>query len=83
MLKEHAAGIAVAKLCRKHGINDATFYTRRKCYGEGGAGRSGPSREDDAPPRGGRRRSCRSGMTGALIEPGPRATGGSALGAAR
>ncbi len=33
VLKEHAAGIAVAELCRKHGISDATFYTWRKRYG--------------------------------------------------
>ena len=26
VLKEHQAGIAVADLCRKHGISDATFY---------------------------------------------------------
>ncbi len=29
ILKEHAAGISVADICRKHGISDATFYTRR------------------------------------------------------
>ena len=33
VLKEHAAGIGVADLCRKHGISDATFYTWRKRYG--------------------------------------------------
>lgn len=33
VLKEHAAGIGVAELCRKHGIGDATFYTWRKRYG--------------------------------------------------
>ena len=33
VLKEHAAGIGVAELCRKHGISDATFYTWRKRYG--------------------------------------------------
>jgi putative transposase len=27
ILKEHAAGIPVAELCRKHGISDATFIT--------------------------------------------------------
>ena len=29
VLKEHQAGAAVADLCRKHGISDATFYTWR------------------------------------------------------
>ncbi len=33
VLKEHAVGIGVAELCRKHGIGDATFYTWRKRYG--------------------------------------------------
>lgn len=33
VLKEHAAGIGVAELCRKHGISDATLYTWRKRYG--------------------------------------------------
>ena len=33
VLKEHAAGVGVAVLCRKHGISDATFYTWRKRYG--------------------------------------------------
>lgn len=34
VLKEHAAGIAVAELCRKHGISDATFHTwRKRCGG--------------------------------------------------
>jgi putative transposase len=33
VLKEHAAGVAVAELCRKYGISDATFYTWRKRYG--------------------------------------------------
>ncbi|GAB5375147.1 MAG: transposase [Acuticoccus sp.] len=33
VLKEHAAGIGVTELCRKHGISDATFYTWRKRYG--------------------------------------------------
>ena len=26
ILKEHAAGLGTAELCRKHGISDATFY---------------------------------------------------------
>jgi len=29
VLKEHQAGLAVAELCRKHGISDATFYNWR------------------------------------------------------
>ena len=33
ILKEHAAGLGTAELCRKHGISDATFYTWRKRYG--------------------------------------------------
>ena len=33
ILKEHQAGLSAAELCRKHGISDATFYTRRKKYG--------------------------------------------------
>ena len=33
VLKEHQAGIAVAEICRKHGISDATFYTWRSKYG--------------------------------------------------
>ena len=33
MLKEHQAGTAIADLCRKHGISDATFYTWRSKYG--------------------------------------------------
>lgn len=33
ILKEHAAGIAVADICRKHGISDATFYTWRTRFG--------------------------------------------------
>ena len=32
VLKEHQAGIAVADICRKHGISDATFYNWRKKY---------------------------------------------------
>lgn len=33
ILKEHAAGLSVTELCRRHGISDATFYTWRKKYG--------------------------------------------------
>ena len=33
ILKEHAAGLSTAELCRKHGISDATFYKWRSRYG--------------------------------------------------
>ena len=33
ILKEHQAGLTVAKLCRKYGISDATFYKWRSKYG--------------------------------------------------
>ena len=33
ILKEHAAGLSAAELCRKHGISDATFYKWRSKYG--------------------------------------------------
>ena len=33
VLKEHAAGIPVADICRKHGISDATFYIWRSKFG--------------------------------------------------
>ena len=33
ILKEHAAGLDTAELCRKHGISDATFYKWRSRYG--------------------------------------------------
>lgn len=33
VLKEHQAGLALAELCRKHGISDATFYNWRSRYG--------------------------------------------------
>lgn len=33
IVQEHQAGMPPAKLCRKHGISDATFYTWRKKNG--------------------------------------------------
>ena len=33
VLKEHAAGLSAADVCRKHGISDATFYKWRSRYG--------------------------------------------------
>ena len=33
VLKEHQAEAAVADLCHRHGISDATFYTWRSKYG--------------------------------------------------
>lgn len=33
ILKEHAAGLTTAEVCRKHGISDATFYKWRSRYG--------------------------------------------------
>lgn len=33
ILKEHAAGLSTAELCRKHGISDVTFYKWRSRYG--------------------------------------------------
>ena len=33
ILKKHRAGIALAKICRKHGIGDATSYNWRSKYG--------------------------------------------------
>ena len=33
ILKEHAAGLGTAELCREHGVGDATFYTWRSRYG--------------------------------------------------
>ena len=33
IVKEHAAGLGTAELCRKHGISDATFYKWRSRYG--------------------------------------------------
>ena len=32
-LKEHAAGLSVSDVCRKHGVSDATFYKWRSRYG--------------------------------------------------
>ena len=33
ILKEQEAGMAVADLCRKHGMSDATFYNWKARYG--------------------------------------------------
>jgi putative transposase len=33
VLKEHAAGLPAADVCRKHGISDATFYKWRSRFG--------------------------------------------------
>jgi putative transposase len=33
ILKENEAGVAVAELCRKHGMSDATFYNWRAIFG--------------------------------------------------
>ena len=33
ILKEAEAGVAVAELCRKHGMSDASFYKWRSKYG--------------------------------------------------
>lgn len=33
ILKEHEAGIAVAELCRKHGVSDSSIYKWKAKYG--------------------------------------------------
>ena len=33
MLKEHAAGVKVAEICRKHGVSDATLYKWKAKFG--------------------------------------------------
>ncbi|MGW9819971.1 putative transposase [Methylorubrum extorquens] len=33
ILKEQPAGLPVAEVCRRHGINDAAFYTWRSRFG--------------------------------------------------
>jgi putative transposase len=33
VLKEHAAGLSAAEVCRKYGISDATFYKWRSRFG--------------------------------------------------
>ena len=33
ILKEHEAGVATKDLCRKHGVNPATFYTWKAKFG--------------------------------------------------
>jgi putative transposase len=32
-LKEHEAGVAVAELCRKHGVSDASIYKSKAKFG--------------------------------------------------
>jgi putative transposase len=32
-LKEHAAGLSAAELCRKYGVSEATFYKWRSRFG--------------------------------------------------
>lgn len=31
--REHEAGVSTADLCRKHGVSNARFYTRKSKYG--------------------------------------------------
>ncbi|MET4715899.1 putative transposase [Bradyrhizobium japonicum] len=33
ILKEHEAGVSVADLCRKHGVNDASSYKWKAKFG--------------------------------------------------
>jgi putative transposase len=33
VLKEHAAGVKVAEICRKHGVSDATLYKWKAKFG--------------------------------------------------
>ncbi len=33
VLKEHAAGLSAAELCRKYGVSEPTFYKWRSRYG--------------------------------------------------
>lgn len=33
ILKEHEAGVAVAELCRKHGVSDASIYKWKARFG--------------------------------------------------
>src|SRR5215210_4361219 len=61
VLKEHAAGMSAADVCRKHGISDATFYKWRSRFGgmeisdarklKAGAARSRLRRREGLPER--------------------------------
>ena len=55
VLKEHAAGLSAADVCRKHGVSDATFHKWRSRFGgmevsdarkAEGAGRGEPAAEE-------------------------------------
>ena len=49
VLKEQEAGLAVAELCRKHGVSAATFYKWKAKYGglEGSEARKLKALEDE------------------------------------
>jgi putative transposase len=50
VLREHEAGVKTTELCRKHGINDATFYNWKAKYGGMTVSEAAPSRtlEDES-----------------------------------